>query len=217
MPTEKVSLLDGASEEMTTTDVMITPTEGERKRKRNSEECGDESGLLKKTQQVEEAGVPAVFNDEMEKTAVLSDTGHLPGSSHDSSKLPAEKPITSEDMALNSMQNALEMCARIKTEELPVAGTSGVDTADTMGYVHYYLRTAYQLLFGAALQNPAGSTPLEGIIHQSQERATFEPSPSNRARRRRVKRVWNGEAFVPEGQAREQTAPYPRRRRPRRN
>ena len=41
-----------------------------------------------------------------------------------------------------------------------------------MGYVHYYLRTAYQLLFGAMMQDPAGTPPLESIIQQSQVRRT---------------------------------------------
>ncbi|KAL9980887.1 hypothetical protein ACROYT_G009527 [Oculina patagonica] len=46
---------------MTTTDVItcpviiITPPEGERKRKRSSEDCADESGPLEKIQRLEEA------------------------------------------------------------------------------------------------------------------------------------------------------------------
>ena len=40
-----------------------------------------------------------------------------------------------------------------------------------MGYVHYYLSTAYQLLCGAMKRDPAGTLPaVESVIQQSQVR-----------------------------------------------
>ncbi|XP_078378765.1 uncharacterized protein LOC144661926 [Oculina patagonica] len=169
----------------------------------------------------EKTVVSAISKDKLCDNEAVEDNSNQPESSHvaASSKVPCDMPVNSEQMALNSVQNALAMCAKIKNEELPVsvgAQASDVDTPDTIGYVRYYLRTAYQLLFGATRQNPVGSVSLESSVHQPQESSTAQPSQSTRARRGRVKTVWNGEAFGPEAQKREQNAPYLRRLRPRR-
>ena len=39
-----------------------------------------------------------------------------------------------------------------------------------MGYVHYYLSTAYELLCGAMKQDPAGTLAVESVIQQSRVR-----------------------------------------------
>ena len=39
-----------------------------------------------------------------------------------------------------------------------------------MGYVHYYLSTAYELLYGAMKRDPAGTLPVESVIQQPQVR-----------------------------------------------
>ncbi|XP_078380683.1 uncharacterized protein LOC144663563 isoform X1 [Oculina patagonica] len=164
-----------------------------------------------------EAAVPTVSKDEMCGNEAVEEDKHKADSKHvsASSKLPCDVLVNSEKME----KNALAMCAKIKTEERPVsvgAQASDVDTPHTIGYVRYYLRTAYQFLFGGMRQNPVGSVPLESVIHQPQEPGTAQPSQSTRVRLGRVKRVWNGKAFVPEVQRREQNAPYLRGLRPRR-
>ncbi|XP_078380682.1 uncharacterized protein LOC144663562 isoform X3 [Oculina patagonica] len=169
----------------------------------------------------EEAAVSAVCKDELCGNEAVEEGKHQSDSKHvsASSKLPCDVLVNSGKMELNPVQNALAMCAKIKTKERPVsvgALASDVDTPDTIGYVRYYLRTAYQFLFGAMRQNPVGSVPLESDIHQPQELRTAQPSQSTRTRLGRVKRVWNVKAFVPEVQKREQNAPYLRRLRPRR-
>ncbi|XP_078380681.1 uncharacterized protein LOC144663562 isoform X2 [Oculina patagonica] len=169
----------------------------------------------------EEAAVSAVCKDELCGNEAVEEGKHQSDSKHvsASSKLPCDVLVNSGKMELNPVQNALAMCAKIKTKERPVsvgALASDVDTPDTIGYVRYYLRTAYQFLFGAMRQNPVGSVPLESDIHQPQELRTAQPSQSTRTRLGRVKRVWNVKAFVPEVQKREQNCPYLRRLRPRR-
>ncbi|XP_078378761.1 uncharacterized protein LOC144661924 isoform X2 [Oculina patagonica] len=169
----------------------------------------------------EKTVVSAISKDELCGNEAVEDNSNQPDFSHvsASSKVPCDVPVNSEQMALNSVQNALPMCAKIKNEELPLSvGTvaSDVDTPDTIGYVRYYLRTAYQLLFGATRHNPVVSVTQESSVHQPQESSTAQLSQSTRARRGRVNTVWNGEAFVPEVQKREQNAPYLRRLRPRR-
>ena len=164
------------------------PTEAvnQRKRKRSSEMFVGESEeqsddliepLRKSSRQckVKESAVPAPVNHQMCADEGVEDSSHQPRSGQVSGSLmlPCDMPANSEEMALNSVQNALEMCTKIKTEDLPVsvgAPPSDVDTPDTMGYVHYYLRTAYQLLFGAMVQDPVNSTPLESNIQHSQVR-----------------------------------------------
>ena len=39
-----------------------------------------------------------------------------------------------------------------------------------MGYVDYYLGTAYELLCGAMKRDPVGSLPVESVTQQSQVR-----------------------------------------------
>ncbi|KAL9965093.1 hypothetical protein ACROYT_G028842 [Oculina patagonica] len=151
----------------------------------------------------EEAAVSAVCKDELCGNEAVEEGKHQSDSKHvsASSKLPCDVLVNSGKMELNPVQNALAMCAKIKTKERPVsvgALASDVDTPDTIGYVRYYLRTAYQFLFGAMRQNPVGSVPLESDIHQPQELRTAQPSQSTRTRLGRVKRVWNVKAFVPE-------------------
>ncbi|KAJ7391525.1 hypothetical protein OS493_018576 [Desmophyllum pertusum] len=146
-----------------------------------------------------------------------------PSCSHDSATLLSQKPVNTEGMnrpalALNSLQSALNMCSKIKTEDFSDAVTapSGVDTPETLSCISYYLRATYQLLFGADVQDVQESVGVTRQQQQFQEGAMERPPQGSRARRRRVKRVWNGEEFVPEGQQREQTVPYVRRRRGRR-
>ncbi|XP_078378759.1 uncharacterized protein LOC144661922 isoform X2 [Oculina patagonica] len=153
----------------------------------------------------EEATVPTVSNETMEKDNHESDSSHVSASS----KLPCDVPV--------NFENASALCAKIKTEDVSVGAlASDVDTPDTTGFVNYCLRSAYQLLFGAVCQDPVGSILLESRIHQCQEPGAAQSSQSTRARRRRMKRVWNGEAFVPEVQKRGRNTPYLRRLRPRR-
>ncbi|XP_078378766.1 uncharacterized protein LOC144661927 [Oculina patagonica] len=152
-----------------------------------------------------EATVPTVSSETMEKGNHKSDSSHISASS----KLPCDVPV--------NFENASALCAKIKTEDVSVGAlASDVDTPDTTGFVNYCLRTAYQLLVGAVRQDPVGSISLESRIHQRQEPGTAQSSQSTRARRRRMKRVWNGEAFVPEVQKRGRNTPYLRRLRPRR-
>ncbi|XP_078380705.1 uncharacterized protein LOC144663574 [Oculina patagonica] len=115
----------------------------------------------------EEAAVPTVSKDELCGNEAVEKDNHKPDSSHDSasSKLPCDVPVNVEGMALNS--DSLEMFAKNKTEEPSVsvgALASDEDTPDTMSYVRYYLRTAYQLLLRAMVRDPVGSTPLESSI-----------------------------------------------------
>ena len=59
---------------------------------------------------------------------------------------------------------------KIKAEFIP-APNSGAESPLTMGYVHYYLSTAYQLLCGAMKRDPAAVHPVvENVIQQSQVR-----------------------------------------------
>ena len=167
----------------------LTEAVSQRKRKRSSEmfvgeseeqsdDLNDLIEPLRKSSRLckaKESAVPAPVNHQMCADEAVEDSSHQPGSGQVSGSLtlPCDMPANSEEIALNSVQNALEMCAKIKTEDLPVsvgAPPSDVDTPDTMGYVHYYLRTAYQLLFGAMVQDPVNSTPLESNIQHSQVR-----------------------------------------------
>ncbi|KAL9965083.1 hypothetical protein ACROYT_G028827 [Oculina patagonica] len=122
-----------------------------------------------------EAIVSAVSKDELCCNEEVEEDSHQSDSSHvsASSNLSCDVPVNVEGMALNSVQNSLEMCAKNKTEELSVsveALASDEDTPDTMGYVRYYLRTAYQLLLRAMVRDPVDSPPraLESSIHQPQ-------------------------------------------------
>ncbi|KAL9965047.1 hypothetical protein ACROYT_G028774 [Oculina patagonica] len=133
-----------------------------------------------------EPTVPTVSSETMEKDNHKSDSTHVSAFS----KLPCDVPV--------NFENVSALCAKIKTKDVSVGVlASDADTPDTTGFVNYCLRTAYQLLFGAVRQDPVGSIPLESRIHQPQEPGTAQTSQSTRARRRRMKRVWNGEAFVP--------------------
>ncbi|KAJ7352976.1 hypothetical protein OS493_032915 [Desmophyllum pertusum] len=185
-----------------------------RKHSRNRAKSSPSTQLA--THQGEEANVTA---ETTSREAIIDG----PSCSHDSATLLSQKPVNTEGMnrpalALNSLQSALNMCSKIKTEDFSGAVTapSGVDAPETLSCISYYLRATYQLLFGADVQDVQESVGVTRQQQQFQEAAMERPPQGSRARRRRVRRVWNGEEFVPEGQQREQTVPYVRRRRGRR-
>ncbi|XP_027054326.1 uncharacterized protein LOC113681438 [Pocillopora damicornis] len=127
-----------------------------------------------------------------------------------------ESPDTSERESEEPLQKS--RCLVMETKEPQVVSPQaeeprvkveiGADpqSPEALEYAHFCLRNAYHALLGATAKN---------ITIQTQ--VTVEPSQRNRGRRNRIKRVWNGESFVPETEVQVQSEPYKRRRRRRRN
>jgi len=86
------------------------------------------------------------------------------------SKATTAPAVLSEGAEAGTTETADNETIKIKAEGIP-APNSGAESPDTMGYVHYYLSTAYQLLCGAMKRDPAGTLPaVESVIQQSQVR-----------------------------------------------
>lgn len=153
--------------DLPTNAINVTVPEVEKYKRKHSRNRAKRSPSTQlATHQGEEANVTA----EMTSREAIIDG---PSCSHDSATLLSQKPVNTEGMnrpalALNSLQSALNMCSKIKTEDFSGAVTapSGVDAPETLSCISYYLRATYQLLFGADVQDVQESV---GVTRQQQQ------------------------------------------------